>query len=218
MTEIIEAKYLPKGAELVQGRCLDMIPDLLSEGLIPISSSPAMDLRNQYPTADQDGPWRTLLNTDAGLATDGKKIYLFQHSEHLRKLTPKTRLTDAGIALQGNLSGAKSFDIGDLILGTDLTEKEALAHLLWLELARKDDESDEMAKKRLNEYVQNAFKLGKDAHDYDKNMRFYAPSSKNLVLMNVALYRLEHHSGAGGNWGLDYESGCLAWLPKDHTA
>ncbi len=215
MVQTIEAKYVPEGAKLLEGRYLDIMPALLREGLVPITPAQVMDLRNKNPTADENSPWRTWLDTDAGFADDRKKVYLFPHSKVLRELTHETRLTDYGVKLP-NTKGAKSFNKEDLILRKDLTEKEALAHPLWLALAEGD-------KERLGTYVQNAFKLGKDTFKYDKNMGFYVPEDNQPILRAVVLGRLDDWSGAVGDGLLDSGGARLVGVrqsgaPKAHSA
>ncbi len=195
MVQTLEAKYVSEGSKFLGGRYLDIMPILLKEGLTPISPAGVTDLRNQNPTADEKGPWKTWFDTDAGFAVDGKKVYLFPHSKQLREVTPETKLTKYGIQLF-NTKRSKSFNKKDLKLGADLTEKQAVVHPLWLALAEGN-------KERLGQYVQNAFRLGKDVYNYDKMMGFYVPDDNQPILRAVVLSRLSGRSRADGGRNLD---------------
>ncbi len=150
--KVSQPAYLPRGAKLFKGNYFDAMQTLLAEGLEPIGPAQVMDIRNQCPTADEDGPWRTWFDTDMGCAW-GDFYYLFPHCELLRRMTPETRYITYGFLLAGiDKQRAKQFDWRKV--ATNKLE-EALTNPLWIELARKDGESDETARKRLEQYVQN---------------------------------------------------------------
>lgn len=201
MSQILEAKYVPEGAKLFEGRYVDVMPEILRAGLAPISPAQAMDLRNKHVTADENGPWRTLLDTDAGIAVDGNRVYLFPHSRTLRELTSETELTRYGVKLT-NTKGSKSFSRKELVLdlNRDLTEKRALAHPIWLALAEGDEE-------RLGNYVQNAFKLRRDTYKFESNrgMAFHVLGEYQPILRAVVLKGM-------GKWQQNDATGSLDLL------
>ncbi|MEK6900243.1 MAG: hypothetical protein AABX05_03910, partial [Nanoarchaeota archaeon] len=102
-----------------------------------------------------------------GIAGSKTKIYLIPHSKRLRAVTPETILTDGGLPLDIG-TAVKSYHRKDLILDCDLTQKEALASLVWLDFAAGDQ-------KRLEKYVERAFRFGKDKFGYDKMMGIFVP-------------------------------------------
>ena len=186
-----ETPYFRDGSKLYQGRYIDVMPALLKDRLTPISPASVMDARNKaVGTGNQDSLWNIYYDTDFGLAADSKKVYLFPHSKELRKVSAETELIANGIQIK-NTSGAKVFKRKDLKLNERLTEKEARSHPLWDAIAEN--------KGRLDSYVQNTFKLGKDKFNYAEMMGFYVPNDSKPILRAVVLDRLYNWSYAGGS-------------------
>ena len=182
-----------EGALLHQGQYKEAMPALLKAGLTPVSPSLVMDRRNERVDSNHE-LWNNYFDTDFGLAADSKRVYFAPHSKTLRKLNPETRLTANGVQLRST-SGLRSIKRKDMILGKRLTEKEARRHQGWLSLADGNQE-------RLDAYVGNAFKLGKDKFCYNEMMGFYVSDVSKPVLRAVVLYGL-------GNWSLAFGCGGL---------
>jgi hypothetical protein len=183
-----------KGAVLHQGQYREAMPALLKAGLTPASPSFVMDRRNEHADAEHE-LWSDYFDTDFGLASDSNRVYFAPHSKALRKLTPETRLTANGVQIRST-SGLQPIKRKDMILGRPLTEKEARQHQGWLALADGNQE-------RLDVYVGNAFKLGKDKFGYNEMMRFYVPDDSKPILRAVVLVRLYYRSIANGSRYLD---------------
>ncbi len=181
--------YLPRGEKLFEGEYREVMPAIIEAGLVPASPSWVMEQRNKSAgTNNQDSLWNIYWDTDCGLAGDSKKVYLFPHSKELRKITPDTKLTGSGIA-NSDISKAVIYSRADLKLNETLTEEEARKHPIWQELAG--------SQKRLDSYVENAFRLGKDKFNYDKMMGVYAPDDE--VQRAVVLLWLNNRSNANGD-------------------
>ncbi|MEK6886559.1 MAG: hypothetical protein AABW88_01885, partial [Nanoarchaeota archaeon] len=98
----------------------------------------------------------------------------------------------------------------DLKLNERLTEKEARSHPLWNALAEN--------KRRLDSYVQNTFKLGKDKFNYAEMMGFYVPNDSKPILRAVVLYRLGNRSLAYGDRSLDNYNARLVGVRSSASA
>ena len=150
---------------------------VLGDRLDPADPAWVMDKRNgSVGTQYQHSLWSPYFDTDMGCASTDKRIHLFPHSKQLRKITLNTKLTNCAIPVNGE--DPKTFDRKDLILDRPLTEKEARLHAVLFELAESDQ-------KRLDTYVENAYKIGKDAFGMERVMSVRIPYDSTLTLRAV---------------------------------
>ena len=188
-------EYLPEGAILFEGRYVDLMPALLakqSPKLSPVSPAWVMDQRNENPDMNHS-LWNTYFDTDFGVAVTGNYTLALPHSPQLRAVTPETRCVDYGIDAPV-LKGANVYDAKSLILGEPLTEKQAHESPFWLDAADGNQN-------RLDKYVENAFRLGKDKYRNDKMMGIYV--SEDGKLRGLVVMDLNNTCSAYGNSVLD---------------
>jgi|SRR3989344_192385 len=179
---------LKPGQELFEGDYRTKMAELREAGCTPWSTKNWMDARNGVK---QDHPfWNNYGDTDFGIAGSKRKIHLMPHSARLRAVTPETILVDGGLSVVQEETLVKTYTRSDLILGRDLTEKEAHDSQVWLDFAAGN-------KKLLDKYVVNAFRFGKDKCGYDKMMGIFVPEDE--VERGVVLDRLGNRSRADGN-------------------
>lgn len=178
---------LQPGQDLFEGEYRTKMTELREAGYTSWSTEDIMGARNAVPA--EHPRWNNYIDTDFGIAGSKRKIYLMPHSERLRAINPQTRLTDGGLPL-GREGTAKAYSRSDLILGRDLTEEEARANPAWLDFAAGDQN-------RLDKYVENTFRFGKNKFGYDTMMGIFVP--KDEVERAVVLFGLYGRSRASGN-------------------
>ena len=150
---------------------------VIGDGLTPVDPAWVMDKRNEaVGTPYQNSLWSPYFDTDLGCASTDKRIHLFSHSKQLRKVTLSTKITNCALPVNGDES--KTIDRKDVILDRPLTEKEARSHALLLELAEGDQN-------RLDNYVENAYRIGKDAFGMERVMSVRIPYDSTLTLRAV---------------------------------
>lgn len=182
---------LKPGQELFEGDYRTKMAEMREAGYTPWSTENWMDARNGV---NSNHPfWNHYGDTDFGIAGSKRKIYLMPHSERLRAVTPHTRLTDDGGLRFDSENATKTYNRSDLILSRDLTEEEARASPAWLDFAAGNQ-------KRLDKYVENTFRFGKDKFNYDTMMGIFVPEDE--VERAVVLYRLYNRSHASGYYHL----------------
>ena len=187
---------LKPGQDLFEGEYRAKMSELRTAGCTPWSTEDWMDARNGVKSNHPF--WNNYGNTDFGIARTKNKIYLAPHSARLRAVTPKTRLTSYGLALGMNdIETMHSYDRKDHILGRDLTEEEAHHSQVWLDFAAGD-------KKRLDKYVENTFRFGKNKYGDDTMMGIFVPQDEEPVELAVVLGRLYYGSQASGSDYLYY--------------
>ena len=176
---------LKPGQELFEGDYRTKMAELREAGYTPWSTENYMDARNEVPA--KHPRWNNFIDTDFGIAESKKKIYVMPHSARLRAVTPKTRLTDGGIPMgMDAFDEAKIYARSDLILDRNLTEKEARASPVWLNFAAGDQ-------KRLDTYVKNTFRFGKDKFKYDTMMGIFIleDEAERAVVLGRLGYRYQ---------------------------
>ncbi len=177
---------LKPGQELFEGNYCIKMSELCEAGLTPWSTEDIMDARNAV--SFEHPKWNNYLDTDFGIAGTKTKIYLMPHSERLRAVMPQTRLTNGGLSFDCR-EAAKTYNRSDLILSRDLAEQEARTSPVWLDFADGNQA-------RLDTYVENTFRFGKDKFNYDTMMGIFVPEDKNERA--VVLVRLNGSSLAYG--------------------
>ena len=178
---------LKPGQELFEGDYRTKMAELRQAGYTPWSTENIMDARNAVSA--KHTRWHNYVDTDFGIAGSKREIYLMPHSERLRAVTPRTILTEGWLHFDSE-DAAKRYNKSDLILDRDLTEKEARASPVWLDFAAGNQ-------KRLDKYVKNTFRFGKDKFNYDTMMGIFVPEDE--VERAVVLGRLGYGSGAVGD-------------------
>lgn len=182
---------LQPGQEFFEGDYRIKMAELREAGYIPLSTEDIMDARNAVPA--KHPLWNNYIDTDFGIAATKKTIYLAPHSARLRAVTPQTKLTNYGLVLGADdIATMLAYDRKDHILGRDLTEDEVRDSRIWLDFAVGDQT-------RLDKYVENTFRFGKDKFGYDTMMGIFVPEDKELVERAVVLDRLYNGSRADGN-------------------
>lgn len=185
---------LQSGQEPFEGEYRAKMFELVQAGFTPWSTENIMDARNAVPS--EYPLWNNYFDTDFGIAGTKKKIYLAPYSARLRAVTPQTRLTYGGGGLplrEDALDEARTYNRNDLILDRNLTEEEARGSQVWLDFADGDQ-------KRVEKYVENTFRFGKDRFNYDKMMGIFVPQDKEPIERAVVLGSLYDRSRAdGGN-------------------
>ena len=91
---------------------------------------------------------------------------------------------------------ARVYPRSDIILGRDLTEEEARASSVWLDFAVG-------YQSRLDKYVENTFRFGKDKYKYDKMMGIFVPADDQPIERVVVFSRINSRSQAFGGYHLD---------------
>jgi hypothetical protein len=186
---------LQSGQELFEGEYRAAMAELREAGYTPWSTENWIDARNGVKS--NHPCWNNYIDTDFGIAGTKKKIYLAPHSARLRAVTPHTKLTNYGLPLQeDDVETMQTYDRKDHILDRDLTEKEAHDSQVWLDFADGDT-------KRLDTYVENTFRFGKNKFGYDIMMGIFIPVDKEPIWRAVVLYRLYGRSLADGNGRLN---------------
>lgn len=181
--------FLP-GQVLFQGEYRAAMHELVGTGYRPCSPADIMDARNVVSYAHR--LWNKDIATDFGIVGVNHKIYLLPHSSHLQTINLSKKLTNGGLAVDSAATqNALVHDRGDLILGRDLSEEEARQSLIWFDLAEGDQD-------RLDMYVENVFRFGRDAFGYDYMMGILAPKEtpvERAVVLGSGLVSKFYSSG-----------------------
>ncbi|MBI4147608.1 hypothetical protein HY494_03070 [Candidatus Woesearchaeota archaeon] len=181
---------LKSGLELFEGNYCAAMSRLHLAGYTPWSTEDIMDARNAV-TAEHPR-WNNYIDTDFGIVGTKEKIYLAPHSARLRVVTPQTVLTNGGLALEANvIETMRAYDRKDHILNLELTEEEARNSQVWLDFAAGNQ-------KRLDKYVENTFRFGKDKFNYDAMMGVFVPAEEEPIERAVVLGGLCDGCRAGG--------------------
>ena len=172
---------LQPGQDLFEGDYCKKMSELRESGFTPWSTEDIMDARNAVTSIHPI--WNNYVDTDFGIAGTTKKIYLAPNSARLRAVMPQTRLTNGGLSFDCR-EAAKTYNRSDLILSRDLAEQEARTSPVWLDFADGNQA-------RLDTYVENNFRFGKDKFNYDTMMGIFVPEDKNerAVVFNGLNYR-----------------------------
>ncbi len=182
---------LKQGQDLFEGSYHVEMSRLRQAGYTPWSTEDIMGGRNAVSV--EHSFWNNYIDTDFGIAGTKDKIYLAPHSARLRAITAETDLTNGGFALgENDTQTMRAYDRKDHILGRDLTEQEARDSQVWLDFAGGD-------KTRLDKYVENTFRFGKDKYYYNIMMGVFVPAETEPIERAVVLSRLGDRSLADGN-------------------
>ena len=185
---------LQSGQELFEGEYRTKMSELRRAGYTPWSTEDIMDARNAVPSSHPR--WNNYVDTDFGIAKTKTKIYLAPHSARLQAVTPETRLTSLGLTLGADdIETMQVYDRKDHILDLRLTENEARGSQVWLDFADGDQN-------RLDRYVENTFRFGKDRFGYDTMMGIFLPQDGKPVERAVVLGGLNDWSPALGGYHL----------------
>ncbi len=190
----------PERFQVFEGVYRDIMPQLVAADFEPQGPSEVLEQRNDaVGKPHQSAAWNNYFNTDCGIADDKKKIYVAPHSPRLRAVTSQTRLMAGGIPLPGNNlpAGVKVYNRKEHILGRNLTEKEAHGSGLWLDWADGDQA-------RLDKYVENTFRLGRDIHKYDTMMGIFV--LEDAIERALFVRRLGSRSRAYGGYLYYYDA------------
>ncbi len=188
-------------SRLFTGTYIDIMPDLIEQKLTPVNPAMVMDRRIEAAKSKDErlieALWDNYWDTNFGAAAAKdltltawqEKIYLHPNSRFLLSSFPDANLITGGVPLNTADIDSSFFisERGEHILGRQLTEKQARNHKLWLALA---DNSQE----RLNNYVEQAFRLGRNRHGYKEMMGIYVPYDSQLILRDFYLSRLSNWS------------------------
>lgn len=159
--------------KIIRGKYSVKMRELQKAGRRPSSPADIMDARNAVPTDHHF--WYDAFDTDFGIAGTEKNIFLFPQSPHLSSITPETTLLQGGLYLGDNIFGAKIYNIKDVIVNRDMTEKEARESPILLDLA----DGNQL---RLDNYVENAFRFAKDqTNGNTAMMRILVPSDEKTL-------------------------------------
>ncbi len=188
----------PERFQVFEGVYRDIMPQLVAAGFEPENPGWVLDQRNDaVGKPHQSAAWDNYFDTDCGIAGDTNRIYVAPHSPRLRAVTPQTRLVQGGIPLPSDDLSAmvRVYERNEHILSRDLTEQEARENQLWLDWADGNQA-------RLDRYVENTFRLGKDSYKYDTMMGIFVP--EDAVERALFVYWLGSRSPAFGNYFLNY--------------
>lgn len=126
-----------------------------------------MDARNKaVGTPYEDALWNRYICTEFGLAGTRKELYLGPLEALSAVSTDRNRI--------------RIYQRDDLILKRELTEEEARSSSLWLRFADGDQN-------RLDRYVENTFRRGKNRYDLDQMMGIHFQEEPDFFLRMVAL-------------------------------
>ncbi len=211
-----KAEYFGNGAKLATGRYIDIMPELREQRLTPVTPAMVMDRRIEAAKSKDKSLiyvlWNNYWDTSYGLAATKDKIYLHPNSRFLLNSNQNTSLVNYGIPIN-NDEIDNSFKITERkehILNERLTEQQARQHKLWLELAENKQE-------RLDSYVEQAFRLGKDEFGHKEIMGVYVPKDNQPIQRAVCIDRLGNGSYADGRV-LDYDDARLVGVRAEGDA
>ena len=184
---------LKEGQVPFEGDYLQKMFELRLAGLTPWSTEDVMDARNKVGI--NHPLWNNYFDTDFGIAGTKNRVYVIPHSKNLRSVTAGMKLTAGGLPLEVDAS-VKVYNHKDMILDRNLDEDEARKHPLWSAFAGGNQD-------QLNQYVEKAFRFGKDKYDYNQTMGIFVPVDKEPIERAVVLSGLDDGSRA---YGLDHLS------------
>lgn len=194
------APYFEEGAILYHDCSIrEAMPILIEAGLQPITPSLIMDARNKaVGTKDEDILWNNSYCTGVGLIVHAGLIHFIPYPNQLRELNSEVEKTEENsmhdFDFISGLSGSSTIQKDKIIFDSRLSEKEAKQHQGWLKLADGNQ-------KRLDRYIKNTFKLGKDQFDhvididYSEAMEFSINEPFSRSLRMIAFNRLFLGSG-----------------------
>lgn len=206
--------------EYFEGKNVDQMPNLIANGMTPLSVSGLMQrrLHSQYgSSAVRDSLMHNYFDTGDGVAyhPDGR-IKIVPDARPLREMNSESKLVNGALALPygmyEKLEG-QEFTRKDIkkYVGDAISSKDAKSNPLWQALARDP--------KLLNEYVDLIFAQAKQQFQYDKNMGVYvsdAPESPAMRLWCVGRPRVR--PSAEGRGGLGDSGGRLVGVAPEAQA
>ena len=170
-------------AQVKEGPYKVIMPQLITTGFDIWTPADFMDAGNAaVGTPRQDKVWEAYVDTAFGIAGTKEAVYLDPNSLRLQAITVSTVLNSALPLSDADRAGMQRYQRSDLILGRDLSKKEAGKHPLWLAFADGDQG-------RLDRYVENTFRLGKDKYSERKMMGVYLSEDGDLQELRFASLR-----------------------------
>ena len=153
-----------------------IMPQLIAAGFDIWTPADIMDARNDAVGKPwQDKVWEAYIDTAFGIAGTKEAVYLDPNSSSLQAIT----LSNGALPLSdADRAGMQRYQRSDLILGRDLSKEEARKHPLWLAFADRNQ-------RRLDTYVENTFRLGKDKYGYGKMMKVHPPKDGDLQALEL---------------------------------
>ncbi len=163
---------------------LAQMPLVIADNRVPLSVANLMERRLR--AGKSSATWKDNYFDADGIAytAGGDKFKIVLDSQDLRKVTPKSKLTNTGALILGDglyeqLQG-QEFTMRDLksLLERDLSADEAKAHPVWKALARDDA--------LLVEYTDKMFPEMKQKFKYNDAMGLYLASGEKVPTLRAA--------------------------------
>ncbi|MCH7851088.1 MAG: hypothetical protein IH845_05585 [Nanoarchaeota archaeon] len=203
--------------EIYNGRNIEQMPKLIADNRIPMSVAGLMQRRLELRDSDDASVRDFYMNNyfdtvDGALYMPDGNLVLVYDAKVLREMTPESKLVGGAL----NLEGFNTDDIEDrtyfnkqelekMILGEDLTLRQARNHPVWFALARGD-------KNLQGAYAEMIFK----DNDYCSAMGIYLDSSLNIFKMRALyVYGADGRSDAFGGGHIDNVDGRLVGLASE---
>lgn len=192
------------------GRNVDQMPLLIAEGRTPLSFAGVME-RRLIAKSSKDAWLNNYLFTGDGIVygTDGSIVIAYD-AKALKNLNSQSRLVNGALDLSGvdlkSIEGTRftKSQLSKMVLGQDLTEKQARTHPIWLALARGDRELAKDYSGMVSE------------SNGGRNMGVYLGSKQEVPTMRAWFAgRMLSWSHAGGYDDLDNDNGRLVGVASE---
>jgi len=195
------------------GLNVDQMPKLLAEGRVPMSTKDLMlrrvELRHSDDKELRAGWMDNYVDTgDGALYLPDGSLGVVYDSQAIRDLTRESPLIRGALVSEdlptgGDLVFTKE-DLEKMIIGRELTLKEAKAHPIWRALTRGDSVLS-------HAYAEMVFADHKETRgdNFGMGIRLRGSSPGAPEIRDWYISRIRGHSSAGGNQSLDNFSGRL---------
>ncbi len=155
--------------KVLRGPYCETMAELTTNGFTPFPPERYFNLRtNSLGQTHQDKVWEAVFHTPFAISVTPEAVYLDTDPKRVVETILRvagTGLIDYGIPSQ-DTPNIRKYRRGEVILGRDLSEREAKTNPLWLNLFAGDRD-------KLGSYVENTFKLGRDQYGFETMMGIY---------------------------------------------